>query len=82
MLPRLRFSRSQTASPIQGCALRITMDWPGRNAHITQALFEVTGMCAYLIDIMEFNEPPLGQLPLSGLTPTNDKCSSRAGGMK
>jgi hypothetical protein len=52
MLPPLRFSRSQTASPIQGkaLALRITMDWLGRNAHITQALFEVTGMCAYLIE--------------------------------
>jgi hypothetical protein len=58
------------------------MDWPGRNTHITQALFEVTGMCPYLIDITEFNVPPLGQLPPSGLTPANDKCSSRAGGMK
>jgi len=43
------------------------MDQPGRNRHITQASFEVTGMCSYLIDITDFNVPPLGQLPLSGL---------------
>jgi hypothetical protein len=55
------------------------MDWPGSNTHITQALFEVTGMRPYLIDITEFNVPRLDQLPPSGLTPANDKCSSRAG---
>ena len=43
------------------------MDWPGRNRQITQASFEVTGMFAYLIDVTEFNVPPLTQLPLSGL---------------
>jgi hypothetical protein len=56
-------SRSPTASPIRGkgLLLRIAMDWPGRNRQITRASFEVTGMCAYLIDVTEFNVPSLTQ---------------------